>query len=83
MDVKLGSLEIRRNLVDAGLGTGFILVAARRAGHPDGADDVVTDLDRQRALGRHHVGQKQGTGGAITLDAGGKLARTAGERCGP
>ena len=67
MDVKLRLFEVRGNLVDAGLGAGFILVAARRAGNPDGADDVVTDLDRQRALGRHDVGQEQGTGGRIAL----------------
>ncbi len=62
------------SLVDAGLGAGLILVAARRARNPDSADDVVTDLDRQRALGRDDVGQKKGTGGRIALDAIRKLA---------
>src|SRR6266853_6810472 len=41
------------NLVDAGLGAGFVLVAARCAGNADGADGVVADHDRQRALGCH------------------------------
>src|SRR5260370_36354225 len=65
--VKLRLFEVRGNLVDAGLGAGFILVASRRARNPDGADDVVTDLDRQRALGRDDVGQKKGTGGRSSL----------------
>src|SRR5580704_15028812 len=51
MVVKLRLLEVRRNLVDARLGAGFVLFAAWRTGNPDGADRIVTDLDRQRALG--------------------------------
>ncbi len=68
------SLEIGRDLVDARLGAGFVLVAARRAGDPDGADDVITDLDRQRALSGHDVCQHERAGGRVALDAVRKLA---------
>ena len=69
------SLQLIGNLVDAGLGAGFILVATWRAGNPDGAEDIVAYLDRQRALGRHDIGQKQRTG--LRVASGLSSLRTA------
>ena len=79
MDVKLRLFEVCGHLVDAGLGAGFILVAARCAGNADGTDHVVTDHDRQRALRRGDVGQKERTGVRVAFDvvckfAGGNVA---------
>src|SRR5450432_3713846 len=79
---KLRLFEIRRDLVDAGLGADFVLVAARCTGHPDGADRVPVDDDRQRALRRDDVGEKERAGSRIALDVLGKLARRGAEGSG-
>src|SRR5262252_3095925 len=62
-----GLLQVRRHLVDAGLGAGFVLVAARRAGDADRADRVLADLDRQAALRRYDVGEMERAGREIAL----------------
>src|ERR1700730_146001 len=46
------SLELIGDLVDASLGARFVLLATRRSGHADRADDLVAGLDRQSALRR-------------------------------
>jgi hypothetical protein len=35
------------NLVNPGLGAGFVAVGARRSGHADAADRLLAGLDRQ------------------------------------
>src|SRR5262252_2972658 len=69
-----GLLQVGGHLVDAGLGACLVLFAAGRAGHPNRADRLVADLDRQRALRRGDVGQKQRTGIRVALDARGEFA---------
>src|SRR6266852_2072534 len=69
-----GLLQIGGHLVDAGLGASFVLVAARGAGHPNGADRLVADLDRQRAPRRDDVGETERAGERIALQAIGKVA---------
>jgi hypothetical protein len=68
-------MELGRNLVDAGFGAGFVLVAARGAGNADGADSVVADHDRQRALGRHEIGEEELPRIGVALDGVGEFAR--------
>src|SRR6266478_4019706 len=72
--------EIVGDLVDAGLSTNFILVAAWRAGNADGTDRLLSDHDRQRAAGSHDVGEHQLGGGRILADVLGKLAGCNAER---
>ena len=48
--------EFGRNFVDAGLGAGFVLVAAWRARNADGADRVLAHHDRQGTLRSHEIG---------------------------
>src|SRR5215471_3086145 len=69
-----GSLQISGYLVDAGLGAGLVLVAARRTGHPDCADRFVADLDRQCTLRRGDVGQEKCTGIRVAFDTLRKFA---------
>ena len=67
-------LQLIRDLVDAGLGAGFVLVAAGRAGDANRADHVVADLDRQRAARRDHVAEAQRAGAGSLGDVVGELA---------
>jgi len=57
--------EIARDLVDASLRAGFVLVATRRAGDANRADGVVADRDRQRAACGNDVGEEQLSGDRI------------------
>src|SRR5215468_1995692 len=69
-----GLLQVGGHLVDAGLGASFVLFAAGRAGHPNRADRLVADLNRQRALRRGDVGQKECAGIRVAFDALGEFA---------
>src|SRR5689334_19833598 len=48
-------LQRIRYLGKARIGAGFILVAARRTGHADAADDFVAGLDRHAAADADHT----------------------------
>src|ERR1043165_541195 len=76
-------LERIGDLVDAGLGADLVLLAARRARHADRPDDVVADLDGQRALRCDDVRQPHQRELRIVLIAFGELARRLAEwaRC--
>ena len=50
--------ELGRDLVDAGFGTGLVLVTARCAGNSNGADNIVAGHDRQSALRGDEIGQE-------------------------
>src|SRR4051794_36171880 len=67
-------LELVGDLVDAGLGAGFILVAAGSAGDADGTNRFHADIDRQRAARRDHVAETQRAGIGGLGDVVGKLA---------
>src|SRR5258706_2877887 len=67
--------QLRSHLVDAGLGAGFVLVAARRAGNADGADGVIADHDRQRTLRGYEIGEEEIPRIGIALDGVGKFSR--------
>src|SRR6266404_4763132 len=54
---KIPSLELISHFVDPGLDARFVLFTARRARSAGCADDLVADLDRQRALVGYDVGE--------------------------
>src|SRR5215216_1708315 len=72
------SLQLVRDLVEAGLGAGLVLVAAGRSGDGDGADRVAADNDRQAALRAHHLPEMHelvaGIGAHALLDVERRLA---------
>src|SRR5215510_5260274 len=51
------SLELVGNLGETRLGAELVLVLPRRSAHPDGADRLVTDLDRDAAAQRNDVSE--------------------------
>jgi hypothetical protein len=59
--------ELVGDLLDAGLRARLVLLAARRTGDADRADDVVTGLDRQCALGRDDACEVNALGCRIVL----------------
>src|SRR5258708_4803450 len=69
ISTEVGLFQLIGDLVDAGLGTGLVLVATRRARNPDAAEHIVTDLDRQCALRRDLVSEMERAGGGVALDA--------------
>src|SRR5215469_4602171 len=73
-------LELIGDLVEAGFGAGLVLLAARRTGHTDRADDLVADLDRQRALRRNDPAEMHRARGRVVLDALDELARRNAKR---
>src|SRR5258708_20938078 len=64
-----------RRLVDAGLGADLILLAAGRSRDADRADHIVAGLDRQGALGGHHVAEMDKGRGRVVLDPLDELPR--------
>src|SRR5258708_7960216 len=65
--------QIRCDLVDAGFGAGFVLVAARRAGNADGADGIFADHDRQSALRGNHIAEVDLPDGRVHLHGVGEI----------
>ena len=49
-------LELCGDLLDPGIGAGFVLFRARRARNANGADDLVAGLDRDPAAERNRAG---------------------------
>ena len=57
LSVTTPSLQLIGHFVDPGLDASFVLFTARRARSAGCADDLVADLDRQRALVGYDVGE--------------------------
>src|ERR1700730_5785999 len=53
-------IQASADLGEPRIGTGFVLVAARRAANSDAADDLVASLDRDPTARDHHVGVVEG-----------------------
>src|SRR4029077_18950324 len=70
------------NLIDTGFHARFVFLATRRAGSTSRADDLIAELDWQRALIGNHVGKVDEAERRVVLQAGDDLARRYAEGAG-
>src|SRR6476646_9671818 len=70
------------NLIDTGFDARFIFLATRRAGSTSRADDLIAELDWQRALIGNHISKVNEAERRVVLQAGDDLARRYAEGAG-